>query len=67
MHFAALLGKQLHFLLDEREDEDLLVLIEDAITALVEHIDELLRRTQTEEIVDVLAALIENESDVGFI
>ena len=67
VHLAALFGRQLHFLLDERENEDLLVLIEDAITALVEHIDELLRRTQSEEIVDVLAALIENESDVGFI
>ena len=67
VHLAALFGKQLHFLLDKRENEDLLVLIEDAITALVEHIDELLRRTQTEQIVDVLAALIENESDVGFI
>ena len=38
LHFAALLGKELHFLLDRREDYDLFIFVEDAITALIEDI-----------------------------
>jgi hypothetical protein len=41
VNFAALNCEQLHFLLDDREDHDLFVLVEDTVTALVEHIDEL--------------------------
>ena len=67
VYFTALFGKQLHFLLNERENEYLLILIEDTISALVEDINELLRRTKTKQIEDVVAALIEDESDVGFI
>ena len=67
VYFAALFGKQLHFLLNEGENKYLLILIEDTIAALVEDINELLRRTQTKQIEDVLAALIEDKSDVGFV
>jgi hypothetical protein len=44
VNLAALLGKQLHFLLDEGEDQNLLVLVQHAVATLVEHIDELLGR-----------------------
>jgi hypothetical protein len=67
VHFAALFGKQLHFLLDEGEDEDLLVLVENAIATLVENIDKLLRCTQTEHVIDVLTALFEYQTDVSFV
>ena len=40
---AALIGEQLHFLLHNLEDHDLLILVEHAITTLIEHLNELSR------------------------
>ena len=67
VHFAALLGKQLHFLLDERKYEDLLVLVQYAVTTLVEDVNEVLRIVQAKQIIDVLTALLEHKTDIGLI
>ena len=67
MHLAALFGEQLHFLLDKREDQDLLVLVEHAVAALIKHVDELLRRSEPQHVVNVLPTLLENEADVRLV
>ena len=38
LHFAALLGKELHFFLDCGEDYDLFIFVEDAITTLIKDV-----------------------------
>ena len=43
VHFTALFSKQLHLLFDDGEHEDLLILIQDSITALIEDLNELNR------------------------
>jgi hypothetical protein len=43
---AALVRQQLHLFLDDREQEDLFVFVEDAVTALVEHLNELVGRLE---------------------
>ena len=67
VHFDALLREQLHFLLDEREHEDLLILVQNTIATLIEDIDELLRRDQPQHVVDVLTALVKDEADVRLV
>jgi len=42
VHLDAFSRKQLHFLLDERENENLLVLVQHTISALIKDVDELL-------------------------
>lgn len=60
MDFAALFSVQLHFLLDNREDRNLLVLVEHAITALIEDFDELIGGVQAKQVIDVLFTLLEH-------
>jgi len=57
---AALIGIQLHFLLDQWEDEHLLIFIQDAITALVEDIDEFLWGADSQQIIDVVTLGLED-------
>lgn len=67
MHLAALCRKKLHLFLDQGEDEDLLVLVQHAITALVEDVNELLRRADSQQVVNVLTALVKYQSNVSLI
>ena len=60
MDFAALFSVQLHFLLDNREDRNLLVLVEHAIPALIEDFDELVGGVQAQQVIDVLFTLLEH-------
>ena len=67
VNFAAFFREQLHFLLDEREDKDLLILIQHTITALIKDINKVLSFTQPKHIVNVLSALFENKTDVRLV
>jgi len=67
VNFAALCREQLHFLFDDREDHDLLVLVEDTVTTHVEHINELLGATQPEKVVNVVDSIFKHQADVGFV
>ena len=64
MNFAALVCEQLHFLFDDREDHDLLVLVKDSVTTQIKHFDELLRRIQSQEIVNVVSFWFEDKAYV---
>ena len=67
VHLAALLSEQLHFLFDERENADLLVFVQDAVPTLVEDFKELVGCVQSQKVEDVLAALLEDQSDVSLV
>jgi hypothetical protein len=47
LNVAELLGQDLHFLLDDREDKDLLVFVKLTIAALAENLQELRRGLQS--------------------
>ena len=64
MHLDALCCEQLHFFFDEREDEDLFILIQNTITALVKDVDELHRRVQPQHVADVITTLLEQKTHV---
>ena len=64
MDFATLFSKQLHLLFDDRKDQNLLVLIQNAITALIKDIHKLLRCAESKHIEDMLAALLEYQTNV---
>jgi hypothetical protein len=65
--FAALLGKQLHFGLDHLKEENLFILVEDAITTLIEDLNELIRARQAEQVVDLIPTALKDETHVSFI
>lgn len=61
---AALFGVQLHFLLDHRKDGNLFVLVKHPIATLVKHFDELVGRVQSQQVVDVLLALVKDQTHI---
>lgn len=61
---AALFSVQLHFLLNNGEDGNLFVLVKHAIATLVKDFDELVWRVQSQQVVDVLLALIKDQAHV---
>ena len=67
VNFAAFVRKQLHFLFDDREDDDLLVLVKNSVTTQIKHFDELLRRIQSQEVVNVVSFRFENKAYVGLV
>ena len=67
MDLAALLGEQLHFFFGNSKDQHLLVLVEDTVSAHIEHFNELLRSSQSQEVVDVIASLLIDKSYVCII
>ena len=58
VHFAALLGKQLHFFLGHGENKHLLILVEDTVSAHVENFNEFLWRCKSQQVVDMVSSLI---------
>ena len=64
VNLAALLGEQLHFLLDKRKNADLLVLVQDTVTTLVKDLEELVGCVQPQKVEDVLAALLKDQANV---
>jgi len=67
VNLAALGRDQEHLLLDRGEDQDLLVLVEHAVVALVEDIDELLGGLEAEQVANLARALVKQKFDVGLI
>lgn len=67
VNFTALSPKQLHLFLDRRENQNLFVFVQHAIASLIEHINELLWRLQSEQIVDLGRTLVKEQLDVRFI
>ena len=64
---AALVRQQLHLFLDDREQQNLLVFVEDAVPTLVEHFDELIGALEPQQVEDVSLALFEDQADVGLV
>ena len=67
MDLAALLCKQLHLLLDNAEDKDLLVLVQNAITTLIEHLNKLSWSGQPQQVIDLVLASLVDQSHVGLV
>jgi hypothetical protein len=67
VHDTELICQHLHLLLHKSKDQDLLVLIELTITTLVKHIQEFSWSLNPEQIVNLLFAAFEDQSDVCFI
>ena len=67
MDLTALISKQLHFLLDNLEDHDLLILVQHGITTLIEHFNEFSRSVESQKVNNMLSSLFIDKSDVSLI
>ena len=67
MDFAALFSVQLHFLFHQREDQNLLILIEHSISAHIEHFKELVWIIESKQVVYILALGLKDQPNVGLI
>jgi hypothetical protein len=67
LHRAQFVRQDVHLLLDKAEDQDLLVLVEGAVAALVENLQELLRRGNPQQVEDNLLAVFKDQLQVGFV
>ena len=67
MDLTTLISKQLHFLLDNLEDHDLLILVQNGITTLIEHLNELLRSIESQKVNNMLSSLFIDKSNIGLI
>ena len=67
MDFLALSGQQLHFFLYQREDQHLFVFVQSTVLAHIEHIDELSRCLETQQVIDLSLAPLKDKLDVGFV
>ena len=57
----------MHLGLDQREDENLFILIEEAVLVHVENLNEIDCSLDAEEVIDGLFILLEDKVDIGFI
>ena len=67
MYFTTLFSKQLHFFLDHREDQHLLIFVKNAVAAHIKHIKKLLRRAQSQQVKDMITSLLEHQTDIRII
>jgi len=54
------LGEQIHFFFDQREDQDLLVFIEEAVFIRVKHVNNLSRRVESQQVLEDILVLVDD-------
>lgn len=64
---AELLRQQLHLGLNQREYQDLLVLVQEAVAIAIEHVHKVRRRLDPQQVIDDLLVAFEDQVDVGLI